>query len=374
MSNKPSSGNTAPAKNKVKVSIVVPVCNVENYLVECLDSVVNQTLREIEIICVDDGSKDSSLSILREYEKKDHRVKVITKPNSGYGNTMNVGMDMATGEYIGIVESDDYVERNMFQRLYDTAKKFDAQIVKSDHYIFSTRNGRKNKTIQYLCPPEYYNKVINSELYKEIFDFSMMNWTGVYRTDFIRENNIRHNETPGASFQDNGFWFQVMSLAKRVVMLNEAFYYYRQDNPNSSINSKAKVYCICDEYNYIQSFIESNGNLKHTHFNKFFSKKVFNYLHSYKRIAEEFKVDFLKRIGEEFDRDMKLPYLKLEQLDPWILETAIRIADDAELYHFEDSTYLLRSEYDKIHSALDRLKRSKELEKGMSIRKSVKKD
>lgn len=97
--------------NKPIVSIVIPVCNVEKYLRECLDSVINQTMTELEIICVDDGSNDNSLSILKEYENKDNRIIVISKENSGYGNTMNVGMDKATGEYIGIVESDDYIEK-----------------------------------------------------------------------------------------------------------------------------------------------------------------------------------------------------------------------------------------------------------------------
>ena len=106
---------------EIAVSIVVPVCNVERYLKECLDSVIKQTLKNIEIICVNDGSTDNSLKILREYEKKDRRIKVITKKNSGYGNTMNVGMDAANGKYIGIVESDDYVDEKMFERLYETA-------------------------------------------------------------------------------------------------------------------------------------------------------------------------------------------------------------------------------------------------------------
>lgn len=125
--------------NKPIVSIVIPVCNVEKYLRECLDSVINQTMTELEIICVDDGSNDNSLSILKEYENKDNRIIVISKENSGYGNTMNVGMDKATGEYIGIVESDDYIEKNMFERLYAVACKYNAEIVKSDHYIFSTK-------------------------------------------------------------------------------------------------------------------------------------------------------------------------------------------------------------------------------------------
>jgi glycosyltransferase involved in cell wall biosynthesis len=355
--------------NNIKVSIVVPVCNVENYLKECLDSVINQTLKDIEIICINDGSKDNSLEILKEYEKRDSRVRVISKENSGYGNTMNVGMDAAIGEYIGIVESDDYVEYNMFERLYDTACKFDAEIVKSDHYIFSTREGKQNKKIQYICPEHFYGKILNVDVCEDIYDFAMMNWTGIYKTKFIRENKIRHNETPGASFQDNGFWFQALSLAKKIVFLNEAFYYYRQDNPNSSINSKAKVYCICDEYDYIQQFVLNNEDIRNKHFTKFFIKKVFNYLHSYKRIADEYKVSFLERIGEEFEKDLKNPYLKQEELDPWILETINRIIDEPQLYYIEDSQYLLQQEYEHVRALLDSLRNSKEFNKGLNIRK-----
>lgn len=355
--------------NNPKVSIVIPVCNVENYLKECLDSVINQTLKEIEIICVNDGSTDHSPDILNEYSQRDSRIKVISKPNSGYGNTMNVGMDAASGEYIGIVESDDYIEYNMFERLYDTAFKYKAEIVKSDHYIFSTKEGKQNKKVQYICPEEYYDKILNVDICESIYDFAMMNWTGIYDTEFIRKNKIRHNETPGASFQDNGFWFQAISLAKRIVFLHEAFYYYRQDNPNSSINSKAKVYCICDEYDFIQKFVVSNKNICEKHFVKFFSKKVFNYLHSYERIADEFKILFLERIGKEFETDLSLPYLKIEKLDPWILETVNRIIDDPKLYFEEDSRYVLNRKYENIHEFLIMLRNSKEFNMGIKVKK-----
>ena len=91
-----------------KVSILVPICNVERYLRQCLDGLVNQTLEDIEVICINDGSTDSSLSIIREYERRDQRIVVIDKPNSGYGDSMNRGIDTARGEYVGIVESDDF--------------------------------------------------------------------------------------------------------------------------------------------------------------------------------------------------------------------------------------------------------------------------
>jgi glycosyltransferase involved in cell wall biosynthesis len=104
-----------------KVSIIVPIYNVEKYLRECLDSIVKQTLKDIEIVCVNDGSTDSSLDIIKEYAEKDERVKYIDKPNSGYGISMNQGLDKAQGEYIGIVESDDFIKPEMFEELYNLA-------------------------------------------------------------------------------------------------------------------------------------------------------------------------------------------------------------------------------------------------------------
>ena len=115
-----------------KVSVVVPIYNVENYLRECLDSLIHQTLKDIEIICVNDGSTDSSLEIIEEYAKRDNRIKVINKLNTGLGATMNIGINAATSEYIGILESDDFTDIKMFEDLYFVAKQHDADIVISD--------------------------------------------------------------------------------------------------------------------------------------------------------------------------------------------------------------------------------------------------
>jgi glycosyltransferase involved in cell wall biosynthesis len=107
----------------IKVSILVPICNVEKFLGKCLCSIVNQTLTDIEIICINDGSKDQSLEIIKKFVKDDQRIVVIDKPNSGYGDSMNKGMGIAKGEYIGIVESDDFINANMFDELYSLAKE-----------------------------------------------------------------------------------------------------------------------------------------------------------------------------------------------------------------------------------------------------------
>ena len=117
--------NAAP-----KVSIIVPVYNMERYLGKCLDALTKQTLVDIEIVAVNDGSTDSSLNILRAYAEKDPRIRIIDKPNSGYGASMNRGIDEARGEYIGIVEPDDYPDLVMFDKLYKAAKKHTCDLVK----------------------------------------------------------------------------------------------------------------------------------------------------------------------------------------------------------------------------------------------------
>ena len=116
------------------VSVLIPCFNVERYLRECLDSVVNQTLRDLEIICVNDGSTDATPDILREYAARDSRILLIDKQNSGYGDSMNRALDAASGDYIGIVESDDRADPAMFETLHDLAVKFDCDLVKSNFY------------------------------------------------------------------------------------------------------------------------------------------------------------------------------------------------------------------------------------------------
>ena len=127
----------------IKVSLVVPIYNVERYLKKCLDSCTKQTLKDIEIICVDDGSTDKSYDIVKQYARKDKRIVPITKKNAGYGNSMNIGMDKARGEYIGIVESDDYVERDMCEFLYSVAKKMTLMLLSQITKFFIRKTGMR---------------------------------------------------------------------------------------------------------------------------------------------------------------------------------------------------------------------------------------
>ena len=290
-----------------KVSIIVPTMNVEQYLVECMDSIVNQTLTDIEVICINDGSTDRSLDILNEYASKDNRIIVIDKKNEGYGKGMNDGLDRATGEYIGIVEPDDFVDIHMYEDLYKIAKEKDLDIVKADFYRFVHDKG-KNLVATYNQLSKDgtgYNEVVNPKDHQEIFTYIMNTWSGIYKRDFIEKYHIRHNVTPGASFQDNGFWFQTFALAERVYFVNRPYYMNRRDNPNSSVKSKAKVYCMNDEYKFIHEFLDKNPEVKETFIYTYSMKRVRNYFWTYGRIAKEFKAEYLETLSKEFKEAME---------------------------------------------------------------------
>ena len=127
----------------VNVSVITPIYNVEKYLCQCLDSLSAQTLSNIEFICVNDGSTDNSLKIVEGYAQKDKRFHVINQPNGGYGKAMNTGLHLARGKYIGILESDDFADRNMFKRLFEAAEKNDAEITKSSFYWYTNDGEEK---------------------------------------------------------------------------------------------------------------------------------------------------------------------------------------------------------------------------------------
>lgn len=214
-----------------KVSIILPIYNVSQYLRECLDSVISQTLRELEIICVNDGSTDDSLDIINEYATKDERIVVITGPNGGYGKAMNKGLNRATGEYIGIVEPDDYVVPEMYAELYEVAKKHDLDFVKADFYRF-TRDENEKETLQYEHIDKTgmrYGELLFPTYQPSCIRFMLNTWSGIYRREFIEKYNIRHNETAGASFQDNGFYFQTFAYAERAMIINKPYYRNRRD-------------------------------------------------------------------------------------------------------------------------------------------------
>ena len=227
---------------KPLVSVIMPSLNVVKYIDECIQSVLNQSLKEIEIICVDAGSTDGTYERLKEYETNDSRVRVILSDKRSYGYQVNLGIKESNAKYIGIVETDDYVDENMFDILYNRAEDNNLDFVKADFTFLYDFDG------YYLYKPaklfdentnKFYNKVIQPLdcTYLYFHDFNV--WKGIYNREFLIENDVMFNESAGASFQDIGFQQLLLYYAKRCMYIPEKLYYYRFGHmTNSSVSPK----------------------------------------------------------------------------------------------------------------------------------------
>ena len=223
-----------------KVSVIMPSLNVGPYIRECLESVVNQTLKNIEILCVDAGSTDGTEDVIREYAARDARVSFIHSDIRSYGYQVNLGLRRAQGEYVAVLETDDFVAPDMYEYLYELAVANDTDITKADFDRFTTMTtGAKVFTTQRLFDkaPEYYNRVIRPREVDILFVYDFFLWKGIYKRQFILDHDIRLNESPGAAFQDMGFMNQVLSFADRAIYSDRSLYRYRVDRDEASTYS-----------------------------------------------------------------------------------------------------------------------------------------
>ena len=291
-------------QNKPLVSIIVPAYKQEIFLRQCLESVLNQTLKDIEVIIVDEGDLDVTRQIIDEFESKDKRIKTIHEKNGGYGVSVNKGIALAGGEYIGIVEADDFIEKEMFDSLYKLAKKHDADIVKSDFSYYSTikKHARKAGKIA----KSLNNKVVNIKTNPEIVCIQPSIWTSIYKKDFLVEKNISFLPTKGGSYQDTSFAFKALSSADKIVFTTKSYLNYRIDNENSSVNQKSNPTAICEEFLELTRFLNNNPQIKEV-VNEY---KLINQYRAYVwnlcRISPELRKEFINRFYEEFSEFNKL--------------------------------------------------------------------
>lgn len=279
-----------------KVSVLVPVYNMERYLAQCLDALCGQTLEDIEIIAVNDGSTDSSGDILARYAAADERIRVISKPNSGYGASMNRGLDEARGEFVGIVEPDDYPDLVMFEKLYRAAVKHDCDLVKCNYYehfethesIMRTFDGFSYATP--FCPADQPRVICTIPSI----------WTGLYRRSMLEDAGIRFRETPGAAFQDTGFTMKAWFAADRAVLVRRPLLHYRMDNPGSSVKTMDKALTVCEELAEAEAFLRARP-LRCGAFIPWFNvDKWGKYRWNYGRIDASLRREFAQRMYGEY--------------------------------------------------------------------------
>lgn len=283
------------------VTVLVPVYNTEAYLRQCLDALAAQTLKDITFVCIDDGSTDSSPAILAEYAKADPRFSVITKPNSGYGASMNIGLDAVDTKYVGIVEPDDIPATDMFETLVELAESTGADVVKSNYYEHrDDRPLSDDKLVENLDTALPYERPFSPAEYPSVLNASASIWSCLFRKSNLDREGIRFLETPGASFQDTSFNLMALTGAKTVVLTREGYLHYRVDNSASSVKAGDKVFYICDEYARVWDFLNARPSL-HAQFAKHIAAIQFRgYCWNQWRLARKFREQFFDRFHSEY--------------------------------------------------------------------------
>lgn len=247
--------------NSPIVSVVIPCYNVGKYLNQCLDSVLSQTLKNIEILCVDDGSSDDTLKILEEYQKKDHRLKVITQKNAGAGAARNCGLKEAKGKYVSFLDSDDFFEPEMLQEAYESAEQYQADFV-----VFNSNQYHMDKETYVEVPwvlrmqdiPPYMPftyRQLTGNVFKTFVGWA---WDKLYRRDFVMENNLWFQEQ--RTTNDMLFVFSALTVAKRISVVNKVLAHQRRGGSESlSVTREKSWHCFYDALTALKKRLEDEG-------------------------------------------------------------------------------------------------------------------
>lgn len=269
-----------------KISIIIPAYNVEKYLEKCLDSVVKQTLKDIEIILINDGSSDNTWNIIESFANKYSNIKAFNKPNSGVADTRNFGLSKVSGEYIGFLDSDDYIEPSMFEELYNKAKSGNFDVSVCDAYIVTDKLTYIDSNI---------SRDLNKNEIKTIFaTLYPVLWNKIYKKELF--NNLSFKE--GVWFEDVELLYRLIPRINSIGVVKKAFYYYvqREGSITSKVNSK--IYDYIDNFNGIIEYYKSN-NLYDIYYKELeYSYVRYMYATFIKRVREFDYADYKKAVNK----------------------------------------------------------------------------
>ncbi len=318
-----------PKEAEIMITVIVTVHNAEKYLRECLDSVLGQTFPELEILCMDGGSMDESPEILRQYAMKDDRIRIINDPNTSYGHKVNRGIEEAQGEYIAVLESDDMYEPFMLEKLYEAAEKYHPDIVDADYTNFYDINGVRFTYVTQMYQKDDYNRLMkNREHPERMRDISRF-WTGIFLKDFLDREQIRMNESEGASYQDMSFRFLTSVLAETSYHLDIPVYLYRIDNPDSSMHDPRKTTVIADEHEFLKKELEKRGIDEPVIWHNAYRWKYRDFRGNMHHLTGQYRMELFARYREELERDREeLERYRMNGYEPFVREMIENTPDD----------------------------------------------
>ena len=291
----------------VKVSIIISVYNAEKYLKQCLDSAVNQTLDDIEIICVNDGSTDDSLEILNDFAAEDERIKVINQENAGQGAALNTALDNVSGEYILNIDCDDWIELEACEFLYNKSRELDLDLLFYCAVVYNEYDGEYFVEPYYNFPrfePGMENNVFDFRDIDYYFDICVTNWTKFYRADFIKEHDFKFKD---CYFQDNIFHWDVLLNAERISFSRKQLYYHRFREGQISFNYNENYFDNIVISDYFVDVFKKNNRFEEYR-NEVANRKILQVMNPYFHFDEPLRRRYWKlarenllNFKEEFD-------------------------------------------------------------------------
>lgn len=327
----------------VKVSVVMPVYNAERFLKDSIESILNQSLDDLELICVDDGSTDNSLDILNEFTEKDTRVKVFSRLHEGGGNARNYGLGKVTGEYLFCMDADDTLDLNAFEDFYEISKDNNL-----DFLVFKAINYGVEKDhffeTEYQNMPTIAKKVQDNIFnYKDLgdllFDMNVSPWCKFYNVDFIKKTEAQFRQN--SKFHDNQFFWDIIFQAERIRFIDK-FYYTRKRYDDSLTASGDKNHInIIGVVNDIIKLFKKHNQLE-TYKNKLYNLKITWIIDRYNQIQDKYKQDFF----EELHNDLINSNIDFEAE---LTDDNLFIFNNAKISKIYSEFDLLNQMYDKKH-------------------------
>ncbi len=284
------------------ISVIVPVYNVEKYLSKCLDTILNQTFSNIEIICVNDGSTDGSRKILAQYAQKDSRIKIVDKKNGGLSSARNAGMKVATGEFYSFIDSDDWIDVTMLEKLYKSMVSLNTDISICAVHQFDETNQKIDDSNPYYTLG-YFDESFDNRAFCYVdtkpflMDVCVMAWNKLYRKSFIDECQAKFPD--GLIFEDGPFFFSIFFKTKRISIVRDFLYYYRINRSGSIIHKAGKkflnvidvVELMYDKIKKIPDF----EDIKYT----FFRKKVEDFIYRFENLNPKYRLAYAQKLKRE---------------------------------------------------------------------------
>lgn len=326
----------------VKVSIIVPVYNAEKYISTCLDSIINQTLKEIEIIVINDGSNDSSLAICNKYKEQDHRIRVLDKVNEGVSIARNIGIDIAKGEYLMFIDSDDWIDSDFCENLYNLAKKEKAELCISN-YVKESLDFKEfydikiHKEMLYKkdIKEAFLIELIERDEGKKVHDLAGFRgpWAKLYKKEILNKYNIKFDEMLKIG-EDFLFNLNFLQKIKKISFDDGYYYHYRTNFDSVTMKYKENCFEIYEEIlKKLEKFLKTNSIYDKSK-NRFYKLSI-KYL--FICIDNEFRKENRKNILDKYR------YLKYIRKNKYI-ENAL-INENFKDYNFKQKILLLLFKY-----------------------------